>query len=446
MRPTPRFFGLLALGFFPAGLPLLGFEGAWVAWIAAVAGLCFALGLDGLLGLSPRRLGLAIEAPARLEVGVEAEAHLRLTAPAGAEGVEVEVRLEADALLAPPDTLRLLLGPASEAGVQACRADAAVPLLGRRRGEALLRTAWLRWQGPLGLLARQRRQDLGQRLVVAPDMGGARAVAWRHFHAWREQAAGIKVERFVGEGSEFEALREYVPGLDSRALDWRATARHRKLICREHRAERNHQVVLALDTGHLMSEPLGGVPKLDHAVRAALGLAWMALRTGDRVGLCAFDAQPRLWAPPRSGLRSLPALEHATAGLAYGTQETNFTLGITSLTQKLTRRSLVVLLTDVLDTATADLMLDNLDRLARRHLLLFVALRDPGLDELVLRAPATLTSLTGSVVAAGLVRERDAVLTRLRRRGVLVVDAPPARVGPALLDRYLEVKRRELVA
>ena len=88
-----------------------------------------------------------------------------------------------------------------------------------------------------------------------------------------------------GEGSEFEALREYMPGLDHRSIDWKHSARHRKLVCKEFRTERNHQIVLAFDTGHLMQEPLDGIPKLDHAINAGLLLAFVSLKAGDRVGL-----------------------------------------------------------------------------------------------------------------------------------------------------------------
>src|SRR5262249_29258585 len=156
--------------------------------------------------------------------------------------------------------------------------------------------------------------------------------------------SGLKVERYLGDGSEFDALREHVPGMDRRAIDWKASARHRALLGREFRAERNHQLVLAIDTGHLMAEPLGGMPKLDHAVNAALLLAYFGLRTGDRVGLFGFDSEVRAFAAPAAGVRAFPRLQRASAALEYGTAETNFTLGLAELSSRLSRRSLVVLL------------------------------------------------------------------------------------------------------
>jgi uncharacterized protein (DUF58 family) len=115
-----------------------------------------------------------------------------------------------------------------------------------------------------------------------PDVGSVRRAALRHFSS-PQAFLGSKTERYVGDGSEFESLRQYVPGLDTRSIDWKASARHRKLVCRRFRAERNHQLVLAIDSGHLMTVPIEGTTRLDHAIHAALLLSYVALRSGDRV-------------------------------------------------------------------------------------------------------------------------------------------------------------------
>jgi uncharacterized protein (DUF58 family) len=279
---------------------------------------------------------------------------------------------------------------------------------------------------------------------VVPNTRAVKAAALRYFSS-REFLAGLKVERYLGDGSEFDALREYVPGMDHRAIDWKSSARHRKLLCTEFRAERNHQVVFAVDTGHLMSEPVGGVPKVDHAINAALLLAYVALRTGDRVGLYGFDEKVRGYSEPQGGAGGFLRLQAASADLEYTTSETNFTLGLAELSLRLRRRSLVVLLTDFVDTVTAELMLENLDRLARRHLVVFVTLRDPGLDAVAAAPPRSSADLYRAVVAHDLVREREVVLRRLRRMGVASIDSAPALVSTQLVNRYLEIKRREMI-
>ena len=437
ISPTPRAVALAAALFPVALLPALVHPRLVGVWIVAAALVALALGLDALLSPPAARLWLAVHAPESVAVGEPGVATLSLRAPRPVAGVEVLVDLHADLAPQPPRTLDLP-GAGATASVQ-------LPLVARRRGRPTLDEVWLRWTGPLGLARRVKRVRLDRPIAVVPSLRAVRAAALR-FSTTGELTAGAQVERFVGDGSEFDALVEYVPGLDHRAISWKASARHRRLLCQEFRAERNHQVVLALDTGHLMAEPLGGVPRLDHAVTSALLLAWVSLRLGDRVGLYGFDRAARVWAEPQGGLGAFPRLKTLSAGLAYSTEETNFTLGLTELSARLRRRSLVVVFTEFVDTVTAELMVENLSRLARRQLVLFVALRDPALDGVALARPRRLGDVYRSVVASDLVRERERVLARLRRTGVLCLDAAPGQLSTRLVNRYLDVKRRELVA
>lgn len=194
-----------------------------------------------------------------------------------------------------------------------------------------------------------------------------------------------------------------------------------------------------------MAEPLAGVAKLDHAVNAALLLAYVSLRAGDRVGLLGFDDKVRTWAEPTGGVRAFSRLRRLSAEIEYRPRESNYTLALAELSTRLRRRSMVVLLTDFLDTITAELMVENVVRLARRHLVLFVTLADPSVAARVEAAPRRLDDLHEAVVAADFVRERSVVLERLRRASVHCIEAPPGQVSTRLINRYLEIKRRELL-
>lgn len=446
-RPTHRGIALLGLCVPLAAWPLLAGGPGHVAWLATL-GLVTALGLlDVALTPGRRRVGVALEVPVVLCVGEAARIGVTARFPPGrvvGAAPEVEALLETGPQLQGAGSARARLGP-DPGGGPGRVARWSVPLTAVRRGRVPIEALWLAWRGPLGLIERVARWERTETVAVGPDTRAARQ-ALANLALGREPLPGLKVERHLGEGTEFHAMREYLPGLDPRTLDWRSTARHRRLICREHRAERNHPVVIAIDTGYRMSEPLVGLPRLDHAVRGGLALAWQALRTGDRVGLYAFAERPGAFAPPRPGRAAFLGLQELAAGLEYGTAEANFTLGLTWLAQRLKRRSLVVLLTDFLDTISAELMLENVQRLARRHLVLFVALRDAGLGASAATPPESREALCRAVVAAGLEREREQVLSRLRQRGVQVLDASPDEVDARLIDRYLEVKRRELVA
>ncbi|MFV1957950.1 MAG: DUF58 domain-containing protein [Planctomycetota bacterium] len=436
MKPTRRCLLLFGLGFGAALLPVFAGPALWPLWLAYVALPLLLTGADPILGLPARALDVAVTLPPRIYIGERDVATVALAAPRGPRTTTIEVLADLDEGLVPQPMRSVAL-------VAGGQTTLPVPLVPLRRGRFAVQRLWLRWTGPLGLMARVRIQPVEGAVGVVPNPRPPRGAALRLLR--RDARVGLKVIRHVGEGSEFESLREYVPGLDARALDWKASARHRKLVVQEYRPERNHQIILAIDTGHLMREPLGGIPKLDHAINATLLLARVCLRTGDRVGTYAFDAKARAFAEPRGGVRTFARLQRLTADLEYSTAETNFTLGLAQLSGRLHRRSFIVLLTDFVDTVTAELMVENVGRLARRHLVTFVTLRDPGLEETIAAPPTSRGSLYRTVVSDGFAQERDLVLRRLGSLGIFCIDAPPHLVSTELLNRYLDVKRRELI-
>jgi len=400
----------------------------------------------GLVLLLLLHLADAIRVPRAGDVAVSGA--LPATVPVGAtvsttlQVTDVRGRDLDATLLADVDAL----DPLDPVAIRGTGGTAVVPLRVRapRRGPAGIPRVWMRLPGPLGLLERKVRHPLGLRTTAVPDLHGVRGAALR-FTGSELLGAGLQVEKAPGVGSEFDSLREFQRGHDPRAIDWKSSARHTRLLVREYRAERNHPVMLVVDTGRLMSEPLGALTRLDHAIHAALLLGYVSLRNGDRVGLHAFDAVPRVRLSPRSGVASFPALARTASSLGYGEAETNFTLGLLDLRRHLTRRSLVVVLTDFVDGITAELILENLRALSRRHLVLFVAIADPSLSGIEAAAPRDAGHLHRSVVASTLLRDRTRVIRRLSRAGIDCLDVPPGRIDVALVNRYLDIKRRERI-
>ncbi|MCF6293659.1 MAG: DUF58 domain-containing protein [Robiginitomaculum sp.] len=309
-----------------------------------------------------------------------------------------------------------------------------------RRGELKISRFWLRWKGPLGLASRTAIIDTELQIPIISNIKAIREQAIQLFS--RNSLYGIKRQRAVGEGTEFDSLREFVSGMDHRRIDWKASARHNILLAKEFRTERNHNIMIAIDTGHLMSEPLAQIPKLDHCLNAGLLLALMGLRGGDRVGFYSFDAEPGMFCKPLAHASSFKILQHLTASIDYSPNETNFTLGLSKLSQNLDRRSLLVVFTDFCDTTSAELMLENIGRLVRDHVVLFVTFADHELEEMVVKQPVTMKTVSQSVIAAGLLKERDLVLSKLHRLGVHLLETTPDKVGAELLSKYLELKAR----
>jgi uncharacterized protein (DUF58 family) len=301
----------------------------------------------------------------------------------------------------------------------------------------------VRWRGPLGLVEFTRRIAVGRTIDVLPNVRGVHRAALQFFA--QEAIYGMKSQRQKGEGAEFEALREYAPGFDSRFIDWKHSARHRKLLCKEFRTERNHQVIMAFDTGHLMLEPVDGITRLDHAINAGLMLAWISLHGGDLVGTYGFDATVQHYLSPIRGVSGFARLQRATTELEYHHQETNFTLGLAELNGRLKRRALVILFTDFVDTITAELLIESMQRVANRHVVVFVTQRGSVLQRVVEAAPEQFTDVAQAVIAHDFLRERSIVFERLERLGVHCLDVPSGALPVALINRYLMIKQRGLI-
>jgi uncharacterized protein (DUF58 family) len=312
-----------------------------------------------------------------------------------------------------------------------------------RRGQAAFPQAVARWRGPLGLVWRQARRKLGVTVDIGADIRRIEDEAVRMFS--RDALHGAKVQLDIGEGAEFHALSDFHSGMDRRTVDWKQSARHQTLLAKEFRTERNHQVVMALDCGRVMSEPIGGAPRIDRAIHGALILAYASLRSGDRAGLFAFDDKPRLSTGVVAGVGAFPLLARQAARIDYGAEEPNYALGLTSLSSSLKRRSLVVIFTEFADPTSAELMIESTARLVKRHLVLFVVMRDDELEALVTAPPDTPEDVARAVVAASLLQQRDLVLARLRRLGAHIVETPAERIGPEVLNVYLDLKRRDLL-
>ena len=436
--PTPRFVLLFAMSV-PIALLIVSLRPeAWrFTLLYPVAALAL-LVADLTMTLPQGRLRVSVRVPARLTPGKQRERAEGMTLALEAEGrprpVDVEVLPELTGHALPPCPARVKLRGAL---------TLSLPLEPTRRGRLTLDALWLRWRGPWGLAELRRRQPVGESIDVVPDVRGIHQEALRFFAY--DAVFGSGSRRARGEGTEFEALREYAQGMDTRFIDWKHSARHRRLLSREFRQERNHRIMLGFDTGRLMLESVDGLPRLDHAIRAGLLLAWISLRAGDLTGACGFDAVFRHFLAPERGPAQFARFQRFSAGLDYREEETNFTLGLAELNSRLQRRSLVVLFTDFVDAVCAELMLESLQWLTRRHVVIFAVLRDPGPERLRNAAPVDLDSAARAVAADDLLRERAVVLERIARLGVHCLDVPAGELSPALLNRYLAIKQRGLL-
>jgi uncharacterized protein (DUF58 family) len=322
------------------------------------------------------------------------------------------------------------------------RRRVATTLTPQRRGEHAAARVTVRSWGPLGLAARQRSTVVGGRVRVLPAFASRRHLPARL--ARLRELDGRRAVQVRGAGTEFDSLREYVDGDDVRAIDWRASARSTGgLVVRTWRPERDRHVLVVLDTGRTAAGLVGtgaaAVPRLDAALDAALLLAALASRGGDRVDLLAHDRVPR--ASVFGARDPLPAMTAALSGVEASLVETDMRALVATVLRRASRRSLVVLLTGLDDAVLAEGLGPVLGPLLHRHSLLVAGVGDPAVASMA-AGRGDAAAVYGAAAAGVALAERREVSARLARRGVEVVDAAPDDLAPALADRYLALKAR----
>ncbi|MEA3052556.1 MAG: hypothetical protein QOG72_1459 [Sphingomonadales bacterium] len=407
-------------------------------WYAGIAWPLAVLLLALVDALAAARHGEAeVEVPATAYVGATVDSTVTVTLRGSRLPAGAEVAVAANALIESEDDGRLWV--ALDEG----RGAALLPLAMARRGVGRIDHLWLRWRGPLRLVWRQRRIEVGSEILVLPDVRPVHDRGALIFQRHALQGLIAQINR--GDGTDFDALVEYRSGMDRRAIDWKQSARHMKLHAKEYRSERNNQIVFAIDGGRQMSEPVAGLPRVDRAVSAMLLTGWIALKLGDRVALHAFDSRPRIASGLISGSAAFPELQRLAASIDYSAEETNYTFALTTLATRLTRRSMIVLFTEFTDLTSADFMVRAARRMVETHLLLVVVLRDEELEAIADLMPREADDITRAVTAAALIRDRRLVLTRLQHLGVHVIESEYDRVGERLVAGYVDLKRRNLL-
>jgi uncharacterized protein (DUF58 family) len=317
-------------------------------------------------------------------------------------------------------------------------------LLPTARGSYGFGNTALRFRTRLGLLWRQFEYPTARDVKVYPDIREAKKHEL-YAHRNRRPEPGLRRMRVRGQGREFESLREFVIGDEIRHISWATTARRGKLITRQYTIERSQNIVVLLDTGRLMTARIGRLTKLDHAINATLSIAYVAAAGGDNVGLVSFSRRVLNYLPPRRGRDQINRLMEALYAVEPQMIEPSYARAFTFFSANCKRRSLVVILTDLVDRDASAELLTHTSKLIPRHLPLIITIGDTDLRQLVRAKPSSSGDVYRQAMAEEILRQREEALTRIRHAGGLALDVPAARLSLELVNKYLEVKERGLL-
>lgn len=416
----------LAAPWLPGGLDvLLALDALWLALFLA----------DAAAAPAARALEVQREAPVAFSVGRSFVVRYRWRHRLGRRlVVQVKERLPDPLGGATTPLRRLELPPGLEV-------EERLELRPVRRGIGTGGTMDLRVLGPLGLAWRQSRIEAPWTATVYPSLRGTSLRALP-VQALRRREAGLRSVRYRGEGRLFEGLREWVPGDDTRIIDWKATARRGKPIARQYEDERRQQVMLLVDAGRLLTAEVEGTPRLEAVISAALHLAYAAVEHDDDVGLLVFADTIQRYVSPARGRRALRAVLEGLAAAEGRLVESDYPAALRYLALHSRKRALTVLFTDVIDRTASEALVAQAATLRPRHLPLAVTLRDPAMEALAAMRPANQSQAFQRAAAEELLGAREAALADMRSRGVMVLDVLPGAASTALVERYHLLKRK----
>jgi uncharacterized protein (DUF58 family) len=414
-----------------AAVVAVAVAGSWAAALIASGVLGTVIILDFALGASPAKVRARRDGDTSVRLGEQAHTELLLTNTGRRDLVS---------------TVRDAWTPSAGArgGVQRVR----IPARQRRRLELILQPTRrgdrqagpvvVRALGPLRVAGRQAQLEAPWTVRALPPFYSRKHLPSRLARLRELDGRATILQR--GQGTEFDSLREYVPGDDVRSIDWRGTARSNTVVVRTWRPERDRHVLIVVDSGRTSAGRVGDQPKLDHAMDAALLLAVLASRAGDRVDLLVADREVRASVLRASAAEILPAFVNAMATIEPVLVETDHRELVTEIATRVTQRSLIVILTGLDAAAMTEGLIPVLGPLRRKHKIVIAAVSDPRVDELA--AGRGDVGEVYAAAAAELDRMRRAATARtLRNLGLTVVQAPPETFAPELADHYLSLKK-----
>jgi uncharacterized protein (DUF58 family) len=434
---TKFFYVLAALAFVPLSL---AWQRPWLVYVAFVYDLLLILAasIDAQLSDLPKGFRITREFTGRFAMGAETQVNINIQ---NASTRAISLRLKDEY---PP---QMIIDGEREAALRVephSTATLIYSLTPPRRGRFEFGYTALRFRSRLNLVWRDARGAEPTTVKVYPNLRRARETELKALGA-RSMVSSYRKTSWRGEGREFESMRDYVRGDELRHISWTATARRGKLTTRQYQIERDQTILVALDAGRLMTARIEQETKLDSAVHATLALFAAAARAGDNAGLVVFGRRIKSYLPPSRGRDHIDAALEALYAVEPEMIEPSYPHAFEFIAANSKRRSLVVLLTDLVDEEGSKELLTSLKLLRPRHLPLVITIADRDLKAVVQEPPASVRDLFTQSVAEEIIHQREAALRMVESAGGLALDVTAGTLAPALLETYLRVKERGLL-
>ena len=435
MVPSSRLLWLVLLVAFPAAVAAALVPGLAIAgWIAAffciaIAILDAVLGRGALVDVAPLNLGLV-----RTYKGRQATVRVFFSNQSG-KPKHLRVAFNFPECFEVQEEQRIQL-PAA-AGSYAVEWT----FTPHRRGRYVLDRCYLETPSSLGFWDIRQEKPLSLELLVYPNLRTPEGLL-----ALRKGLAGVHAQRQVGQGREFEKLREYAPGDSYDQIHWKATARRAKPITKIYQVERTQEIYVILDSSRLAQRSIEGEPILEHYITAGLLLGAAAEANGDLFGLVAFSDKIHSFVRARNGKAHYAACRDGIYQVHPNLVSPDFEEIATFLRLNLRRRAMLIFLTQLDDPVIAESFQRATKILGKQHLILAGVLRPASLGPLFSHDDAaTIDDVYERLASHTAWRALEKTQIELRRQGVHLALLEPGAAVEQLVKLYGNTKQRQLL-
>lgn len=311
----------------------------------------------------------------------------------------------------------------------------------RKRGAFSIGSVHVRYEGNLKLCKKQFILALKKEYKVYPNLKDLKKYRLAAYNSMVNQS-GQKVMKMLGNGTEFESLREYVSGDEYRKINWQATARENKPIVNQYEPEKNQHVYTFIDTGRPMSYSVKGYKKLDLAINTSLLLSDIVNQNGDQSGLMVFNTEVNNFVMPGKGNIHRNNLMEALYHIEHTNETSNYDEAFYYFKTKERRRSLICIFTDFDTLEEAEDMMKVLPVLSRNNIVMIILINDEKLQEIASISVEKEDDSYKKGVALEMLRERKKMINILNAKGIMCIQCSPEKISIEVINKYLHIKNR----
>ena len=433
--PAKRLFIIIGI---VAAIALLA--SIWTAldniWLLSTTLVIFLLVFDAVLAYRPRdRVPVVRDVASSLPLGVDRMVGLRIYNECG-RNIQLKIFDHY------PVNIKATGLPISINLQTAHHADLSYKIHAIKRGKATFTCTQIHLRSPFGFWDRNIKLPVQSEVHIYPNFAAVSHYALMATDNKLSQM-GIVKKRRRGEGQDFHQLREYRKGDSPRQIDWKASSRMRKVISREYQDERDQEVIFLLDCGHRMQAKDNELSHFDHTLNAILLLSYVALKQGDAVGLATFSGESR-WTPPRKGQHIIQQVLNTVYDLQPTAESPDYSQAATELMVRHKKRALIILVTNLRDEDTDDLM-PALKLLRKRHLVLLVSMREEAIDSVLEKTVSNHNEALLNAATHQYLQHRKKTFEKINNANVISMDVAPSDLSVGLINHYLDIKSSGLL-